>query len=185
MTHPLKHIHDADQALRTYLHLSQGGGQVKSLDILERREKCERCGQGPRTMKGSKGRERDVCASCGLSWKGEVTGWIREFISGARDRDAHERLMDLWCRLRPMIENRPRALTDSEWLFDRQALALSIEGHGRSVSETTRIGLQECSEIASPPERRWTPDIVRSAVERARNIIERRLRDAKSRKGGA
>jgi hypothetical protein len=184
VAHPLARIHDADSALRWYLHLRDGGGQIKSLDILERRETCERCGKGPRTLKGVKGREREICASCGLSWKGEVVGWIKEFVSGSRDTDAPERLMDIWCRLRPMIEHRPRSLTNDEWLFDRTALELSIEGHGRSVTETTRVGIQRCSALASPA-RRWTPDYVRSAVERARKCIGRRLHDAKTRRGEA
>ena len=182
MTHPLDGIHDADMALRWYLHLREGGGQIKSLDILERRETCERCGKGPRTLKGVKGREREICASCGLMWKGVVEGWVREFIQGSRDSDAHERLMDMWCRLRPMIENRPRSLTNLEWAFDVKALELSIEGHGRGISETARIGFEKSPDLASPT-RRWTPYIVRSAVERARECIGRRLADAKHRKG--
>lgn len=195
MTHPLDSIRDADTALKWYMHLRAGGGQIKAVDIFASREQCERmivvgndpktrkpvhqkCG-GPRTWKGQKPNEKEVCASCGQSWKGTTEGWVREFIQGTRDPDAQERTLDLFRHLRPIVEAHPPTMSPDEWLFDLQALALSIEGHGRNFSEAARLGYEHRPEFQVWHSRSWTPEGVREAVSRARRRIGERLAAAK------
>lgn len=213
MSHPLARVKDADHAVRLVLHVLEGGGQLKAIDLFETREVCNRCGRGPRATKGDPPNTRDICAACGLAWDGHTEGWLRRGTSlrgrsfavptdrGQGLRPAHlpvketrsmrrraiepvEMAAELLGRLVPLVLTRPRASTELGWRFDLQALALHIEGHGRSYAQVAEIGSRKLPRLASPPTRTWEGTSVQRAVARARETIERRLRRARRRRRG-
>ncbi len=194
MSYPLAGIRDAEDALRTYLDLANGGGQARSLDLYETRDACDRCGGGPRTQRGRRGREMDVCASCGSPWKGRSVPLLeprgrsrsseRETARPRKKRPTTrvrrgelapvEHAAVILVYLRRVIETRPRDATDAEWRFDLRAFAVWTEGKGRSYAVAAEFGA-ELFPQAVTPSRWWSEWKVREACKRARDVIERRL----------
>lgn len=194
MSYPLAGIRDAEHALRLYLHLVNGGGQERSLDLFDTREACERCGGGPRTQRGRKGRETEVCASCGFPWRGRPVALIdptsrrasgretvrfrnrRSSVRVRREEPAPvEQSAESLVHLRRVIEPRPRDTSRADWEFDLRAFAVWTEGKGRSFTAAAELGL-ELFPMAVTQSRWWSEWKVREACYHARDVIENRLR---------
>jgi hypothetical protein len=195
VSYPLAGIRDAEEALRLYLHLSNGGGQARSLDLYDTREACDRCGGGPRTTRGRRGREVEVCASCAFPWKGRTvplleprasrTSQSGETVKPRKKRSSPrvrreettpvEHAAEVLVLLRRVIEPRPRDSTAAEWRFDLRAFAVWTDGKGCSYARAAELGAEIFPTYESES-RWWSEWKVREACTLAREVIERRLR---------
>jgi hypothetical protein len=197
----LRDVHTAEEALWMFLHLENGGEQVRSLDGIASKEVCAKCGGGPRTTRG---RARTaICMTCEQAWDGRLVALVtpkaprRQPFGEQNPENAlvkpksskrvrvHrlepfqlEHSADLLLVLREVVAARPRDLGDVEWLFDLRAFAVKTTGDGRSDFDAAALGAELFASYECDT-RWWSERKVRDAVAEARAIIERRLERAR------
>jgi hypothetical protein len=197
-------IDDAESALRLWLHLRAGGDQLRALDLYDSKEVCARCGKGPQTFQGSLRNRLAVCMACRQPWRGMMVPVLQPRVPAPKPDEIHprtsrstrvrrdllplERIAGLLIVLRRVVEAKPRDWSEVEWAFDLRAFALCVEADGRSYALAAEDGVHLWPELETKT-RWWSEWKVREAVSSAREVIERRLGEARSRKrrgdGGA
>jgi hypothetical protein len=208
----LSEIRSAEDAIKLYLHLRDGGDQARSLTQLESQEVCGRtardgiCG-GKRSSKGKRGRETTICAKCGEPWQSVTLALARRPLNHRRrvpesevvrvkgDRSVRLRRYGLApvesaAYLRPVFEwilslaAAPDGWSTEQWKFDLAALWICTFGEDGKGCGVARGAELGLRLHASLecPSRWWTPHKVMVACERARAEIEGRLEEA--RRGG-
>jgi len=190
-------IHDAESALHLWLHLKNGGDQLRAIDLYDSKEVCARCGKGPQTIQGSLRKRLAVCMACRQPWRGKMVPVLQLRIPPPKPDEIHpsadrstrvrrdllplERIAGLLIVLRRVIETRPRDLTAAEWAFDLRAFALCVEADGKSYVQAAEDGARLWPELETAT-RWWSEWKARDSAGRAREVIERRIARERSRK---
>lgn len=170
-----------DDLVRTYVRLGVQRGLVKAQQIAQSEgERCAKCGGGPSTAKSNGARLlrhrkwKTECASCGAPWRGEEINVVRSASrkrkhghAAAKDGAVVDRF-DVWRRLQPMVENRPRHVDQQRWDF---ALVCLIAHLDRTIGTLPNV-VDHGPDIL--PTAHWTIGRVRGGILLARDTITKR-----------
>lgn len=187
-----RHLKSAEDVLRRYRDSMERQGEVPSVSLTDARERCGRCGGGPRTLLGAGPRAKEVCASCKQRWLGEKV-WFMAGTGGgpmhgienrrktARPRPKPrsgrsgcprlESAVDDLVWLRAKVEPRPRDLTRRSWEQHIYATLLWLDV---TAGGYAGVAAYAKDRFAGPPTP-WTEWHVRCLVKSTLEIIQRRL----------
>lgn len=160
----------AEAAASRYAHLRGSLESARSANPITRVERCARCGGGPSTLEGKRGRQVARCSSCRELWDGALLEGPRAPSTGFDVSAWQEQVLEL-ARLRPVFEPRPPRMELLDWRAHQIAYFAWIDPRLGSIPCVIDAGRA----LLPKAPRGWTERATRTTVDRAERIFETRL----------